>query len=213
MSFEPIVNIASIKDNIAYQYSGSTNLINYISVLLSPFDELEEVFADILNKRLWANLNTDSLNIWGKLVVQIRDSYDTTEIPFFGLDPDGLTPIFHKGLGDLDNTSAGGIFRDINQAFGKVSSLSDKDYRDVIKGKIHKNHFKGGTENVISAIEAILGITEPGSFEIREIFTDSSDPHVSIDFKVGLTAQQQNYLQQLEAIPKPGGIRYEYTYI
>lgn len=214
MDFEPIINIDSVKDKVIYQYSESTNLIDYIKILLAPFDELEKVFADILNKRLFDNATTHALDVWGNIVVQPRDSYDTTELPFLGLDADDeFNPAFHKGLGDLNDLSIGGIFRSIEQPIADLVYLTNGEYKNTLIGKQHKNNYKGGTEALIEAITEIYKFEGTGNFEVRDNFTTPSDPFVDIEFFQQLTDAEKSYLNVLNILPKPGGIRFEYTFV
>ena len=214
MSFEPIINIANIKTSIAYQYIESQNLQDYIEVLLNPFDELEVVFADILNMRLFENATTDTLDTYGLLLAQPRESYDANSVLFFGLDASDVNnPVPHAGLGDTNIVSIGGKFRSIDQPVGSIVKLQNNDYKNTLTGKEHQNNFKGGTEALIESIVDVMGFTGIGNFEIVEVFADPSDPFVRIDFKVAISELQKNYLEVLDVLPKPGGIRYEYTYV
>jgi len=213
MSFEPIINIDSIKDNIVFQYSESQNLIDYIGVLLTPFDELEQVYADILNKRIFENTTTDTLNIWGTLVVQSRDAYDTTEFPFFGMkEADTPDPFGIFGFGDTGDLSVGGIFRSIEQPTTQLVPLTDQAYKNTIITKQHKNNYNGGTEALLDAIMGLYGFETPGLVEVRDNFDDPSDPFVEIEFYIELTNAQKSYLTTLDLLPRPGGIRYEYIF-
>jgi hypothetical protein len=213
MSFEPIINIDNIKKAVAYQYSESQNLKDYIEILLNPFDELEVVFSDILNKRLFEDATTDALDTYGLLVAQPRESYDSNEVLFFGLDTVTSNPVEHLGLGDINDPGIGGIFRSIDQPIGTIVKLENPDYKNMITGKEHRNNFKGGAESLIDTIVDVMGFTGVGNFEIVEVFTTPTDPFVRIDFKVIISELQKNYLEVLDVLPKPGGIRYEYTYI
>ena len=208
--YEPIVNSASLASKVAYQYSESTNFLKYLEVLVSPFDELEEVFADILNYRNITTASTHALDVIGTLVGQTRETYNTAEFKFFSLDP---TNSLTSGLGDLDDPTAGGIFRSLGQSTGEISKLQNPEYKKLISGKEYRNNFKGGTENLIACISDVLNIYEKGSFHVEEVFTDPTDPFVRITFYVQLTLIQQQYLQVLGILPKPAGIRYEYIFV
>lgn len=213
MSFLPINNTSKIKDNIAYQYNNSINLQEYIAVLLSPFDELEEVFADILNARVYTSTSTEVLDTLGIIVDQPRVSYNTTEHPFFGLDAVDLdNPVKHEGLGDLDDASIGGIFRSVEQPLATIARLNNAEYRPLLVGKQHSNNFKGGTENLIRVIKEVFEITETGMIHVEEIFITANDPFVRVTFNTSLTSLQKSYLEVMNVLPKPGGIRYEYVY-
>lgn len=212
MAFEPIVNITNIKDKIAYQYVESQNLLDYIEVLLTPFDELEQVYTDILNKRIFENATSSVLDVYGKLVVQSRGTYEIAEVQFFGLDAsDPNNPVPHEGLGDLTDPSLGGLFRSLDQPLIDRINLPDYAYKQTIVGKVHKNNFKGGTENLIQAINDLLFNEDTGFVEITENFTTPADPFVSIDFKRPLSNIEKSYLVINDAVPKPGGIRYEFS--
>lgn len=214
MEFEPISNISKITESIAYQYSESQNLKDYIEVLLTPFDELEQVFADILNKRMFATGTTHSLDIYGVILAQPREAYSSVLNPFFGLDASDVNnPVFHKGLGDLNNNSIGGIFRSIEQPVADIIRLSNEEYKTLLIGKEQRNNYKGGTEALIEAIKGVLECGSTGCFEIVEDFTTPEDPVVRIDFYYNVNELHKTYLETLNILPKPGGVRYEYNYL
>lgn len=213
MSFVPIVNSAKIKDKIAYQYVNSTNLQDYIEVLLSPFDELEGVFADILNKRMLNTSTLDALDTTGILVGLPREASVEPVDYYLGLDAaDPDNPVTHGGLGDLNIPTYGGIFRSIEQKVANIVSLTNEEYLPLLQGKIHKNNYKGGTEGLIEAIKDTLGITDIGAIQIEEKFDDPADPFVKIIIYTPLTSIQKDYLQVMNILPKPGGIRFEYSF-
>ena len=213
MSFIPINNNDSIADKIAYQYVESINLQNYIEVLLSPYNELEQVFADTLNYRMLETASSSALDIWGVLVNQSRDSYDTTTFPYFGLDADDVNnPVKHLGLGDLNNPLIGGIFRSIEQTLATIQRFTDTEYRPILKGKQSSNNFKGGVEALIEVILQILCTTDIGVVQVEEIFSTPTDPFVRLTFNVQVSLIQRSYFEILDILPKPGGIRYEYVY-
>lgn len=213
MNFVPINNNDSIKDKIAYQYIESVNLQSYIEVLLSQYNELEQVITDILNYRMFETTTINALDIWGLLVGKPRESYDTTIFPYFGLDAADINnPVKHLGMGDLDDSLVGGIFRSIEQSIAQVQRFNNEDYRPLLKGKQASNNFKGGTEALIDAILQVLGEIGPGIVHVEEVFTEPTDPFVRLTFNVQVNLLQRSYFEVLKVLPKPGGIRYEYVY-
>ena len=213
MSFVPINNNETITDIIAYQYNESINLQTYIEVLLSPYNDLEQVFADILNYRLFEEASSNALDIWGILVDRSRESYDTNEFPYFGLDAvDSNNPVRHLGLGDLNNPLVGGKFRSLEQALAAIIRFTDVDYRPLLKGKQASNNFKGGVEELIAIILQVLDIEGTGLVQVEEIFITPEDPYVRITFNVQVTLMERSYFEVLDVLPKPGGVRYEYVY-
>ena len=211
MSFEPISNIDLVASRVAYQYSNSQNLIDYIKALLTPFDELEVVFSDILNKRLITNATTDALDIMGSIVVQPRGAYDTTEQPWFGLDAaDIYNPVYHVGLGDLNDSSLGGILRSIEQQTIANVSLPNASYKKTIKGKEAKNNYPRGTESLLDALVIIFDITTTGMVHVEEDFSTPSDPFVKIKFNRIMSLKEKSFLTVRNILPKAGGIRFEY---
>jgi len=214
MQFTPIINKNEIASNIAYQYSESTNFIDYLSILVTPFDELESVYADILNKRLFDTANHHGLDVLGNLVGQSRGAYDTTLFPFFGFKEEGgFDPTNILGFGDLNDESIGGILRSLEQPETTIVALSDEEFKELIIGRQHLNNFKGGTESLIEAIKEIYRFEGTGNFEVRDNFSNPLDPFVEIELFQQLSKAEESYLTTLDILPKPGGIRYEYIFV
>lgn len=210
MEFIPIDVLSQIKDNIIVQYSESPNFLAYLEALLAPFEELEEVFADILNLRMLTNATNAQLETNGELVVINRGVFDISTILFLGLDADDINnPVLHGGLGDLDAPAVGGFLRSINQPIAEKTFISDSDYKKTILSKIKRNNFKGGTENVIAGLNAVIPL-EVGDVQIQEDFSTPSDPFVTFTFTKELNSKEKSYLLSSEIIPKGGGVRYEY---
>lgn len=210
MEFSPIDVLSEIKEQVATQYSDSPNMLLYMESLLEPFEELEQVFADILNLRMLDNAENAQLDTNGELVALSRGVYNIESILFFGLDADDINnPVLHSGLGDLNDASIGGFLRSIEQPLSARIFLPDNDYRKSIKGKIKKNNFKGGVESVLETIETVISV-DIGGLEIVEDFTTPSDPVVNIIFNRALDDKEKSFLVISKVIPKGGGIRYEY---
>lgn len=211
MEFEPIDVITQMIDSLLVQYVDSPNLQSYISVILEPLQELEDVFSDILNLRLIDNAENAQLNVNGKLVVLDRGVYDSSTVNFFGLDDDDTNnPIPHLGLGDLTDPLVGGFFRSLSQPVAGRTYLSDDDYRLSILAKAKKNSFKGGVENILEVINQLITFETGESVEIKEDFTTPSDPFVKITFHKDLNNIQRSFFTFYDILPKGGGIRYEY---
>lgn len=209
--YEPYDIINSLPDDVLVQYSESPNFLKYLEILSNPFQELEEVFADILTKRELENAQSAQLSVNGELVVLSRGVYDSAEFKFFGLDDEDINnPVAHLGFGDSNDPLVGGYLRSLEQPIADRTFLSDDDYLGAIKSKISKNNFKGGIENVISIIVELFDFSAGETIEIIEDFTTPDDPFVLFSFHKILDQKQKSLLSILDLLPRGGGIRYEY---
>lgn len=210
--------VETMYENLLNQYKESPNLINYLTTLLKPFTELEQVFADILNLRLFENAADAQLEGVGALVGQDRAVYDSSEILYFGMDGDtgsgagGVDPVAHLGMGDVDDVTIGGYFRSITQPIAGRAYLEDGDYNLFIDAKIKRNNFSGGEEALLSIIHNLLELDlDAGeTVNIIEDFTSASDPFLTIVINKVLSVKQQSFLTLTEILPRPAGMRYEY---
>lgn len=202
----------TIADKIFYQYKESANLNSYIKALTTCFQDLEDVFADIISLRMLDNATDTVLDVYGTIVDISRGTYSSTDVTFFGLDADDENnPIYHKGLGDLDDETVGGYFRSIDQATSEQYYLDDASFKKLIYGKIKSNYYSRGLEILLDVICTLLDITEIGQVQVSENFDTDTDPYVQITFNYALSAKEQALVSKLDALPKPAGIRFEYS--
>jgi len=213
-TFKPVVHKDSIVSNLLLQYKTSTNLIKYLEVLTEPFDELEVVFANILNSRLLNEAKNKQLDIVGDLVTLPRGVYDPLVDLFFGMDADGGDiPVPHAGWGDRNDPTVGGILRSIEQPISGSTTLSDSMYLKAIKAKIIKNTCGYGDTDLFNSI--ILLLDEPvgttGLIELTEPTGANPKPELGIKIHRTLTPTQKALLTGLHVLPRPGGMGYTFS--
>lgn len=211
MDFIAIDVITQMVDSILVQYKESPNILSYMTVLLEPLQELEDVFTDIMNLRMLENAENAQIDTNGEIVVIPRGVYDSGTITFFGLNAgDVNAPVAHEGLGDVNNPLIGGLFRSIEQPIASRAYIDDAYYRLAIKAKARKNSFKGGVENLLNVITGLIPFETGETVQIEEDFSTPSDPFVLIKFNKVLDAKQKSFFTFYDVLPRGGGIRYEY---
>lgn len=206
-----IANPFAVEDYLAVARSRVTELFKdkpifdrYLQILIDENVELQNVFKDLMQKRSIDTATGEQLDIIGRIVGQPRQLIDTALIEYFAFQGyPGAMP-----YGDLDDTSLGGLYYDLNSPLAGNTLLSDEQYRLFIKAKIIKNTTYVTPNQFLDFVSFVFGIgvnnvVAEGNAE----FTIMLGKNLSSFERVLL-----NYVSYAEGypsrfVPKPIGVR------
>ena len=124
----------------------------YLQLLISGFQEAQEIFDDLMKLRGVDTATGAQLDIIGNIVGQDRELIAADLYDFFGMQ--GALNAFP--MGDRNDPTVGGIFYSAGTDFGGNVQLDDDLYRLFIKAKIYKNNTSSTPEQFIQAIRMIF---------------------------------------------------------
>lgn len=134
--------------------SGAQVFDKYLQLLLGGKIELQEVFRQLMQERSIDTATGAQLDIIGDIVGQPRELIDTALLTFFAFQgyPDA------QSYGDLNNSSLGGPYYDINNPLTGNTLLTDEQYRLFIKAKIIKNSTNSTPDQFIEFMRFVFGV-------------------------------------------------------
>ena len=151
----PIVEkdyLAEARSRYTAQFKDKDVFDRHIQLLLSESTKLQAVFKQLLQQRSLDTAQGVYLDRLGAIIGLERGFLPATVLQgsYFGFfdDPDALP------FGDLEST-AGGIFFDLQDQLDGNSPWTDEIYRMFLKAKIFANTSKGTSEEVIAATKNI----------------------------------------------------------
>lgn len=184
--------------------SGAQVFDKYLQLLLGGKIELQEAFRELMQERSLDTATGAQLDILGDIVGQPRELIDTALLTFFAFQgyPDA------QSYGDLNNSSLGGPYYDINNPLAGNTLLTDEQYRLFIKAKIIKNSTQATPNQFIEFMRFVFGINlslivAEGNAE----FTLMIGKQLSSFEKVLLTYTSYSSGYPSRFIPKPTGVR------
>lgn len=134
------------------------------------------------------------LDIVGKWVGQARVVTNVLLTGFFGFadDPAALT------FGELPSPSVGGVFYELGATFQATTTLSDKDYRTILRARIVRNQSNGTLSAIENALQYVFGVPCTVS--------DIGDMSLAIQVSAPITQTQEALLNTLDLLPRPAGV-------
>lgn len=183
---------------LATQFRESTNLINYIKVLVSEADTLEAVFQSLLNERWIDTAIGVQLDILGSIVGQNRVIIDASEIAYFGFSEDPTA----FGFGDPDDPSVGGRFRDQFEVTTGNRTLTDGEYRLFIRARVIKNSISPTIQSMVDFFKFL--------FQVEEVSVSEGALAYSIQIGRILTLDERTFLLNANLVPKVAGVKATY---
>lgn len=184
--------------------SGAIVFDKYLQLLLGGKIELQEIFRELMQERSLDTATGAQLDIIGEIVGQPRELIDTALLTFFAFQgyPDA------QSYGNLNNSSLGGPYYDINNPLAGNTLLTDEQYRLFIKAKIIKNSTNATPDQFIEFMRFVFGvdlslIVAEGNAE----FTLMIGAELSSFEKVLLTYTSYSSGYPSRFIPKPIGVR------
>lgn len=183
---------------------GAVIFDRYLQLLLGGKIELQEVFRELMQERSIDTATGAQLDIIGEIVGQPRELIDTALLTFFAFQgyPDA------QSYGDLDDSSVGGPYYDINNPLAGNTLLTDEQYRLFIKAKIIKNNTQATPNQFIEFMRFVFGvdlslIVAEGNAE----FTLMIGKELTSFEKVLLTYTSYSSGYPSRFIPKPIGVK------
>lgn len=124
----------------------------YLQLLISGFQDVQEIFEDLMKLRSVDTATGAQLDIIGNIVGQDRELIAADLYDFFGMQ--GALNAFP--MGDRNDPTVGGFFYSFGTDLGGNVQLDDDLYRLFIKAKIYKNNTSSTPEEFIQAIKMIF---------------------------------------------------------
>lgn len=192
------------RSRVTEQFKDKEVFDKYLQLLLGGKIELQEVFRQLMQERSIDTAVGAQLDIVGEIVGQPRELIDTALLTFFAFQgyPDA------QSYGDLDNSSLGGPYYDINNPLAGNTLLTDEQYRLFIKAKIIKNSTNATPNQFMDFMRFVFGVdisvvVAEGNAE----FTILLGKELSSFEKVLLTYVSYSSGYPSRFIPKPIGVR------
>ena len=196
------------RQRITSQFEDKVVVDKYLQLLIDGQAEIQQMFADLIQKRSIDEAEGAALDIIGEIVGQPRELISADLFSFFGFQGALKADTF----GDLEN-SVGSKFYNLNDPLGGNVLLDDKTYRLFIKTKILKNRTASTPEEFLSFVNFLFGtdttaILSEGQAEYTILFGRVLSPFEQTLLNYVSTAQ--GYPSRL--IPKTVGVRVNYGY-
>lgn len=135
----------SMENHLIGQFKGKRVLRSILEALGEEMDELEQVFADLRDKR-WIDTGEGAqLDGIGAIVNQPRQITDAVQIAFFGFQEQDNAQGFEVGR-----------FRDDWETWLTSVNLSDPEYRKILWLKVFKDVSIGTAEDTIVSTRRIF---------------------------------------------------------
>ena len=182
---------------LATQYRESTLLHEYLKIIISEANELEQTACDILEKRVFGEATAAQLDIIGELVGQPREIITATAGPFFGFQGNPVAGSF----GTVADPGIGAPFRSSTQSPTTTRLVTDEEYEIFIQARIFKNNSTGRREEII---QQIITLFNAPTVEIQELSQGAATYTVIIG-RV-LTVDEKLLITDTDLIPKPLGV-------
>ena len=204
-------NTFNVEDYLAVARSRVTELFKekpifdrYLQLLIDEDVEIQNVFKDLMQKRSINTATGEQLDIIGRIVGQPRELIDTALLEYFAFQgyPNAMP------YGDLNDTSLGGLYYDLNDPLAGNTLLNDEQYRLFIKAKIIKNTTSITPNQFLEFISFVFGVNINNVVaEGNAEFTVMLGKNLSSFERVLL-----NYVSYSEGypsrfVPKPIGVR------
>lgn len=153
---EDYLAIARTRTTEQFKLDGAPVFDKYLQLLISGFQDAQEVFDSLMKLRSVDTATGAQLNIIGNIVGQDRELIAADLYDFFGMQ--GALNAYP--MGDSNDPSVGGYFFSYGTDMGGNIALDDELYRLFIKSKIYKNSTSSTPEEFIQAIKMILSVDQ-----------------------------------------------------
>jgi len=183
----------------------------YLQLLLGGKIELQEVFRQLMQERSLDTAIGAQLDLIGEIVGQPRELIDTALLTYFAYlgYPDA------ESYGDLNDSSAGGFYRGIDDPLAGNTLLNDEQYRLFIKAKIIKNSTNATPNQILQFVSFVFDSSQNQLIEEGDAaYTLMIGKELSSFETVLLTYISYSSGYPSRFVPKPIGVRVNYgTYI
>ena len=201
--------LSEARQRITSQFEDKVVVDKYLQLLIDGQAEIQQMFADLIQKRSIDEAEGATLDIIGEIVGQPRELISADLFNFFGFQGALKADTF----GDLENSVVGSKFYNLNDPLGGNVLFDDETYRLFIKTKILKNRTASTPEEFLSFVNFLFGtdttaILSEGQAEYTILFGRVLSPFEQTLLNYVSTAQ--GYPSRL--IPKTVGVRVNYGY-
>lgn len=178
-------------NRLLVQFAGSKNLEAIICVLGNRLNKLEQVFAELQDKRWIDTAEGVQLDGCGVIVDQSRLIDKAIALPFFGFKDQPAARGFGKAR-----------FRTRLESHLTTAKLADPEYCKMIKAKVAKNISLGTSEEVIASFATIFDAQ-------KVVLTELDNAKIRVGIARELTEAEKIFAQAVNLFVKPGGIGIE----
>ena len=134
------------------------------------------------------------LNVVGQWVGQPRVIPNVLTPGFFGFE-DTYGAL---GFGELTDASFGGQFWDLGTPYSGTVTLSDAQYRQIIRAKIAANQSNGSAATLVQAIEDVFGAVAT--------IQDTGNLTINLTISTPVSPLDQALITQFNLLPIPAGV-------
>lgn len=170
------------------QFDGKPRFEALVRVLGRRLNILEQVFADLQEKRWIDTSEGVQLDGCGVIVDQSRLISKAIALPFFGFQGQPAARGFGKAR-----------FRRRLESHLTTAKLADPEYRKMIKAKVAKNISLGTSEEVISSFATIFNAP-------KIVLTELENAKIRVGIARELTEGEKVFAQAVNLFVKPGGV-------
>ena len=199
---EPYLSVS--RDRVTEQFRNKPVFDRYLRLLMSGFEEAQEVARQVQQLRSIDSATGVQLDILGDIVGRPRGLVYAEVFTYFGFQGAPQSDTF----GSLTDPSVGSIWYSHGAPTGLGRVPTDAEYRLLIKAKILKNRTLATPEEVIQAYIFLFGVD---SIFLQEF----GDVRVRINISKILTSVEKGLLFDLSGVesllPKTVGVFYEYA--
>lgn len=179
---------------VTSEHNQQPNFMALVNALANTFGSIRD-FADALP----AQFDLDSavgaqLNVVGAWVGQPRVVPNVITVGFFGFqDTYGAA-----GFGELTNPAVGGPFWDLGTPYSGSVTLTDSQYRQIIRAKIASNQSQGTAATLVQTIEDVFGATAS--------IQDVGNLTINLTISTPMSPLDQALITQFNLLPIPAGV-------
>lgn len=199
---EPYLSVS--RDRVTEQFRNKPVFDRYLRLLMSGFEEAQEVARQVQQLRSIDSATGVQLDILGDIVGRPRGLVYAEVFTYFGFQGAPQSDTF----GSLTDPSVGSIWYSPNAPTGLGRVPTDAEYRLLIKAKILKNRTLATPEDVIEAYKFLFGASVVVVDELGECRVRIGIGKILSNIEKGLLFD----LSGVETLlPKTVGVSYEYT--
>ena len=202
--------LSEARQRITSQFEDKVVVDKYLQLLIDGQAEIQQMFADLIQKRSIDEAEGAALDIIGEIVGQPRELISADLFNFFGFQGALKADTF----GDFDRRpTVGSRWYDFGQPLGGNILLDDNTYRLFIKAKIMKNRTASTPEEFLSFINFLFGtnvtaILAEGNAQYTVMF--GRELSTLEQTLLNYVSTSQGYPSRL--IPKTVGVRINFGY-
>jgi hypothetical protein len=207
--FETINYMDTARTRYTDQFKGSINFDYLMLVWMLGYQELQEVFLELITINDIDQASGVQLDVIGAIVGQPRTLEDIDATGFFGFSSDAGA----KSFGSTEN-AAGGLYLSLYQQDASGAFLlPDNAYRSFIKAKVLSNNSGGTPEDIIQSAQAVF---QTSTVELTENSTESGSLSLYIgrdwnDEQLTAFPGLDETVVAERLLPIPVGVSVEYT--